>query len=123
MFSSSEDNWLAVEPNLWRAREKWGQPVKILGKKGEDRRTAEIFYMSVVKAVLLFGSETWVTEPWMEKALEGFRQRVVQKIVGIGLKGQWGGTWVYPPIGVALATLGMDDIRMYIACSQKTIAQ
>ena len=33
------------------------------------------------------------------------------------------GTWVYPPIGAALETVGMDDIEVYIAWLQNTITQ
>ena len=36
---------------------------------------------------------------------------------------QWDGTWVYPPIGEALKTVGLDDIGVYIAHRQNTITQ
>ena len=32
-------------------------------------------------------------------------------------------TWVYPPIGVALAMLGLEEIRVYIARHQNTVVQ
>ena len=51
-----------------------------------DRRTTGRFYEEAVQAVLLFGSETWVTTPRMEKALEGFHHRVVRRMAGMGPK-------------------------------------
>ena len=32
-------------------------------------------------------------------------------------------TWVYPRIGSALTTVGLNDIKVYIACRQNTVAQ
>ena len=62
---SSDDDWSEVEQNLRRARGKWGQLAKILGREGSDRRTVGRFYVAVVQAVLLFVSETWVMTPWL----------------------------------------------------------
>ena len=58
--------------------------VNILGGEGTYRRTAGRFYLAVIKAVILFGSETWVVTPWLEKALAGFHYQTVRQITGIG---------------------------------------
>ena len=60
---SSNKDWPKVENNLRQAQGKWGKLVKLLGREGEDRRTAGRFYVAVVRSVLLFGSETWVMTP------------------------------------------------------------
>ena len=41
----------------------------------------------------------------------------------MGPKFQRYGTWMYPPIGSDLATVGMDEIGVYISLRQKTVAQ
>ena len=41
------------------------------------------FYVVVVQAVLLFGAETWVVTPRLEKALEGFHHRAVRSMSGM----------------------------------------
>ena len=40
-----------------------------LGREGAGTRTAGRFYVAVVKAVPMFGSEMWVMTPRMEKFL------------------------------------------------------
>ena len=79
--------------------------------------------MAVMQAVLLFGSETWVLNPRMEKFLEGFHYREARWMSGMGPKPQLDGTWAYPPIGAVLEMVGMEEIRVYIARHQNTVAQ
>ena len=71
---------------------KVGTNGESLGREEADRRTAGRFYVAVVQAVLLFGSETWAITPWMDKALKGFHHRAVRQMSGMGSKRQWGGT-------------------------------
>ena len=81
------------------------------------------FYVAVVQAVLLFGSETCVLTPWLEKYLQGFHQQAAWSMEIMGPKRQEYGTWVYPPIEASLEMVGMEEIRVYIACLQNTVAQ
>ena len=46
----------------------------------------ERFYVAVVQAVLLFGSETWVMTPCLEKSLMGFHHRLVGRMSVMGPK-------------------------------------
>ena len=79
--------------------------------------------MAVVQAVLLFGSETWVLTPRLDKSLEGFHHRVARQMAGMVTKRQRDGTWVYPPIGAAMAMVGLEENGVYIARRQNTVAQ
>ena len=79
--------------------------------------------MAVVKVVLLFGSETCVLTPWLEKYLQGFHHQSARSMASMGPKRQEYGTWVYPPIEASLEMVGMEEIRVYIACLQNTVAQ
>ena len=76
--------------------------------------------MALVQVVLLFVSKTWVLTPRLEKALEG---RAAQRMAGMGPKRWPYGTWVYSPIGAALAMSGLEEIRVYIARRPNTVAQ
>ena len=44
-------------------------------------------------------------------------------MVGVGPKRLRDGTWVYPPIGAALATVVLDYIRVYITRNQNMVAK
>ena len=52
------DCWLAVRSNIMRAKLLYERPGKLLLWEGADPRVAEMFYMSVIQAMLLYGSET-----------------------------------------------------------------
>ena len=79
--------------------------------------------MTLVKAVLFFGSETWVVTPRLEKALTGFHHRVVWRMAGMGTKFQLNGKWVYPTIGVVLVMVVLEEIGVFITHRQNTVAQ
>ena len=82
-----------------------------------------ILYVAVVQEMLLFGSETWVLNPRLEKACEGFHHRAVRRMVGMGPKLQRGGRLVYPPIGAVLVMVGLEESRVYIYQLQNMVAQ
>ena len=85
-LSSTDENWPAVERNFQRARGKWGRLTKILGREGADKRTAGRLYVTVMQAVLLFGSEKWVLTPGLENSLEEFHHWEVRRMTGMGPK-------------------------------------
>ena len=45
---------------------------RVLGIEVEDARTLGRFYVAVVQAVLMYGSETWVMIPRIGRTLDGF---------------------------------------------------
>ena len=66
-LSSYEKYLPAAEQNLQNAQGKWGRLAKILGSEGADRRMTGRFSVAVVQAVLIFGSDTWVLTPRLDK--------------------------------------------------------
>ena len=122
-FPSTNNDCLAVERNLRRVQGKWGWLAKILGREAEDKRTTGRFYVTVVQAVLLFGSETWVLTPRLEKSLEGFHHGKARWMADMCLKQQRYRTWVYPLIGAELLMVGLEEIKVYITSFQNTVAQ
>ena len=52
-----------------KARKSWGQLSSILSREGADKRVLVKFFKAVVQAVLLFGEETWVRTPRIDRAL------------------------------------------------------
>ena len=58
--------------NIGKARKSLGRLSQILIREGADPKVLGHFYKAVLQAVLLFGAETWVLTPWMERALDIF---------------------------------------------------
>ena len=54
----------------------------ILGREGAKTRVSGMFFKAVVQAVLIFGSEMWVTTPRMGGAIGGFQHKVSIWITG-----------------------------------------
>ena len=79
--------------------------------------------VAVVQEVLMFGSKTWIPTPRLEKALGGFHYWAARKMAVMGPKIQPGGTWVYLSIGAAMKMVVLEEIGVYIAHHQNTVAQ
>ena len=79
VITAGDDNWPVVTSNLIKAQKSWTRMTRILGWEGEDPRISSLFFKVVVQAVLLFGLETWVMNPCMERALGSFQHRVAQR--------------------------------------------
>ena len=64
--------------------------------------------MAVVQAKLVFGSETLVLTPRLDKSVEGFHHQAVRWMSSMVPKRQWDGTWVYTPIEADLEMVGLE---------------
>ena len=82
VMTAGDDNWPAVVGNLVKARKSWGRLSHILSREGADKRVSENLFKAVVQAVLLFGAETWVLTPRIERALESFMHGAARRITG-----------------------------------------
>ena len=51
------------------------------------------FFKAVTQAVLLFGAETWVLTPNMERALSSFQHRVARRLTGRQPRIRGDGSW------------------------------
>ena len=49
---------------------------RILSQEGADAKVSGNFFKAMVQAVLLFGEETWVLTPRMERSLDSFQHEV-----------------------------------------------
>ena len=72
VMTTGDDDWPAVAGNLAKARKSWGRMQGILRREGSTTRISENFFKAVVQQVLLFGAETWLVTPKMERALSAF---------------------------------------------------
>ena len=60
------------------------------------------FFKAVVQPVLLFGAETWVLTPRMERALDSFQHGAARRLTRIQPRRRGDGRWAYPHLKEAM---------------------
>ena len=73
--------------------------------------------------MLLFGAETWVVTPKMERALSAFLHGAARRLTGRQVRRDKDGDWHYPSLEGAMKEAGLTDIRTSILRMQNTVAQ
>ena len=96
ILTEGDDNWPAVVGNLVKARKSWGRLQGILSREGATKRVSGNFFKAVVQQVLLFGAETWVVSPIMERALSAFIHGAARQLTGRHPQRGRDGKWLTP---------------------------
>ena len=78
----SGDKCTVLVQNLWKEQKKWAWLFRVLSREGADSWTLRRIYVAVVKAVLLFGLETWVMKPCIGRVLGRFHHIVARRLTG-----------------------------------------
>ena len=117
------NNWPAMVRNLRRVRQKWEILSRVLGREGADARNMGRIYVAVVQVVLLYGSETWETTPWIGRLFGRFHHRVALRMTGWKPWRRKDGRCMYPPLAEAMEEAGLQDVENYISHFQNTVAQ
>ena len=73
--------------------------------------------------MLLFGAETWVVTPKMERELSGFLHGAARRLTGRQARRAKNGEWYYPSLVGGMREAGLTDIRKSTANRQNTVAQ
>ena len=115
VMTAGDNDWPAVAGNLAKARRSWGRLRRILGREGATARISGAFFKGVVQQVLLFGAETWVVTPRMERALSGFLHGAARRMTGRQARRGRNGAWHYPSLEGAMREAGLTDIGKSIA--------
>ena len=76
-----------------------------------------------MQQVLLFGAETWVVSPMMERALSAFIHEAARRLTGRQMRRGGDGKWHYPSLEGAMKEAGLTDARTSIQRRQNTVAQ
>ena len=123
VLTEGDDDWPAVVGNLAKARKSWGRLQGILSMEGATKRVSGNFFKAVVQQVLLFGAETWVVSPMMERALSTFLHGAARRLTGRHPRRGRDGKWHYPSLEGAMEEAGLTYIRTSIQRSQNTVTQ
>ena len=123
VLTAGDNDWLPVVGNMGKSRKIWGRLYQVLVQEGAYPKVSRDFYTAVAQAVLIFGAETWVLTPRMEKALDSFQSRFARRITGRQPRRKKDRSWDYPLLAGALREAGMVGMRTSITWRQNTVAQ
>ena len=115
IMSADDRDDAAVSYNIKKASQAWFGMYRILSRDGADSRVMARFYLAVVQAKLLFGSETWVLSERLLQRLERFHARCARGIAHRHIRRLATGTWEHPPTNEVLEKCGLSPISTYIA--------
>ena len=107
MLTASYYYCQVVDENLRKVWRQWPWMLRILGQEGGDPRTSGKVYKVVVQATILFGAETSVMSPNMERTLGGFQHRVSFRLAKMQTMRDMTGRWLYPLMDEAMPTVGL----------------
>ena len=82
-----------------------------------------IVFKAVVQQVLLFGAETLVLTPRIDRELDSFMHGAAIRITGRLPRRGWDGKWFYTSLEGAMKEAGFKEIRTSITNRQNTVAQ
>jgi hypothetical protein len=123
MMAQDDDDTQAVHAQLWKACATWAQVGKVLWSENTSLIIAAKFYLAVVQAFLLYGSETWVISPHAMARLEGFHIRAPWRMAKMHkLRRGSRNEWTYPRLEDVLQECGMKTIAKYVQIRRQTIA-
>ena len=122
ILTEGDGDWTAVAGNLAKARKSWGRLQGILSREGATKRVSGNFFKAVVQQVLLFGAETWVVSPMMERALSAFLHGAARRLTGRQPRRGRYGKWHYPSLEGGMKEAGLTDILNSIQRRQNTVA-
>ena len=71
----------------------------------------------------MFGAETWVLTPRMERALDSFYHRVARRLTGRQTRRRGDESWDYPPLEETMGEAGFEGIRKSVTRRQNMFAK
>ena len=113
-LEKSGKDWPAVRRNIRKVQQVWGRLGKLLRMEGGDPFVSDIFYRSVVQAVMLFWSKTLVLLAAITERLEGVYMVFLRKVMGKTAWKQWDRTWKR---GGGRVFIGKHGLRLWVSIS------
>jgi hypothetical protein len=113
----------AIMANLKKARDCWARIHLLLRREGASLKYMTRFYLAIVQAKLLYGSETWVPSKRDLNRLERFHARCARSLANQPIRLLNDGTWVHPHTDRILETCHLSPISTYIAMRKSNFQQ
>ena len=120
VLRENDDDFECIEGQLRKARARWNGIAKILKREGANAKTMAKFYLTIVQALLLYGSESWVISEKNMRKLESFHKRAVRYMTGSHIRKK-GEEWEYPDHRILLLGCGLLPMKTYIERRRGTL--
>ena len=104
-------------------KEELGEVVVDFEQGGGRSEGVGALFKAVTQAVLLFGAETWVLTPMIERNLSSFQHKITRQLTGRQPRRQGGGSWENPSLEESMVESGFKGIRKYFTWRQNTVAR
>ena len=114
ILEHSDNDNLAAENQLRKARARWSRVGRVLSSEKADPKVMGYFYKAIVQAVLLYGSESWTLSEGMLRRIRSFHSRVARFLCNRHIRCNEDGTWEYPHTEEVLESAGLFSIDEYI---------
>jgi hypothetical protein len=121
ILDAEDSDYKAINHNLHKAKQQWGRLVRVLGSVKGKPKTMAKFYMAIVQAVLLFGSETWAITKDMQGRLDAFHHRCARYLTHKHIRQKPDGTWEYPSSSGVLEEAGLKTIGKMIDSRKRNL--
>ena len=112
---------VAAYTQLKKARACWGRLGAILRSDGASPTTMGKFWKTILQAVLLYGSETWVISRRCLRRLIAFQARCARYMARRHIRQLPDGHWEHPPTAEVLADCKMHPLPTYINRRRHTL--
>ena len=122
IITDDDNDLMAVEQQLTKARRTWGMIGKVIKKKSKSNpRIMSIFYKVIVQTILLYGSESWVLNQGLKDKLNSFHNRCARYITGDHIR-VIDDVWYYPSRKETLEKADLLTIDEYITKRKNTVS-
>ena len=120
VFSDTDDDSPCIDSNIRKARSRWGSLVKILKREGANAMIMSRFYMTIVQAVLLYGSDSWSIRTRDLEKLRSFHKRAIRYMTGQHIRKR-DEKWEYPEHEGLLKKCRLFPIDVYLERRRGTL--
>ena len=115
-----DDDTYAIVDNIRKARNQWNCLARILKREGANAVCMGRFYLVVVQAVLLYGSDSWTITEGNLKRIRSFHNRAVRYLTGKH-SCKRNEIWEYPNHQELCKETGILPIEKYIERRRGTL--
>ena len=120
VLTENDDDSVSIDSRIKKARGRWVGIARVLKREGANARVMGRFYLAVVQALLLYGSESWAIKRRDMKKLERFHLRAIRHMTGEHI---WCGVdgWEYPNHEGLMEKCGVFPMETYIERRRGTL--